>query len=40
MAADRAAAEGMTEEEWTAVIRLTRKWFSLFQEAAASIPKR
>ena len=40
MAAERAAAEGMTEEEWTAVIRLTRKWFSLFQEAAASIPKR
>ena len=39
MEAERAAAEGLTAEEWEALLRLTRKWLSLFQGEAASIPK-
>ena len=37
--AEEAASRRMGEEELTAMLRLTRKWFSLFQEEAASIPK-
>ena len=40
MEAERAAAEGLTEEEWGTMIRLSRKWLSLFRKAAASIPKK
>lgn len=39
MEAERAAAEGLTAEEWETLLRLSRKWLSLFREAAASIPK-
>lgn len=39
MEAERAAAAGLTEAEWRDMIRLSRKWLSLFREAAASIPK-
>lgn len=39
MEAERSAARGLTEEEWREMIRLSRKWLSLFQKAAASIPK-
>ena len=40
MEAERAAAQRLTEEEWRTIIRLTEKWFALFQEEAASIPKQ
>ena len=39
MEAERAAAEGLTAEEWETLLRLSRKWLALFREAAASIPK-
>lgn len=39
MEAERAAAQGLAEEEWQTVIQLSRKWFSLFREAAASGPE-
>ena len=39
MEAERAAAEGMTEEEWLAMLRLSRKWFALFQKVAP-IPQK
>ena len=38
MEAERTAAGGLTEAEWRDMIRLTRKWLSLFREAA-SVPK-
>nr|WP_325212672.1 MarR family transcriptional regulator [uncultured Oscillibacter sp.] len=37
--AEEAASRRMGEEELAAMLRLTRKWFDLFREAAASIPK-
>lgn len=37
--AEEAASRRMGGEELTAMLRLTRKWFSLFQEEADSIPK-
>lgn len=37
--AEEAASRRMGEAELTAMLHLTRKWFSLFQEEAASIPK-
>ena len=40
MEAERTAAAGLTEAEWRAMIRLSRKWLSLFREAAASIPSK
>lgn len=39
MEAERTAAAGLTEAEWRDMIRLSRKWLSLFREAAASIPE-
>ena len=39
MAAERAAAGGLTEEELRDMIRLSQKWLSLFRKAAASLPK-
>ncbi|MCI8399722.1 MAG: MarR family transcriptional regulator [Oscillibacter sp.] len=39
MEAERTAAQGLEAEEWRTVIRLSRKWFSLFREAAASGPE-
>ena len=39
MEAERTAARGLTEEEWRTIIGLSRKWLSLFREAAASIPR-
>ena len=39
MEAERAAAQGLTEAEWREMIRLSRKWLSLFQNAAAGLPK-
>ena len=35
MEAERAAASGLTEEEWKTVIRLSRKWLSLFRKETA-----
>lgn len=40
MEAERAAASGLTEEEWKTVIRLSRKWLSLFRKETASIPQK
>ncbi len=37
--AEEAASRRMGQEELSAMLRLTRKWFQLFQEEAASIPK-
>ncbi len=37
--AEEAASRRMGTEELETMLRLTRKWLSLFQEAAASIPK-
>lgn len=37
--AEEAASRRMGEEELRAMLRLTRKWLSLFQEEAAAIPK-
>ena len=41
LAAKRELSEetGLEAEEWRTVIRLSRKWFSLFREAAASGPE-
>ena len=39
MEAERAAAEGLTAEEWNTILRLSRKWLALFRQAAAAIPK-
>lgn len=39
MEAERTAAAGLTEAEWRDMIRMSRKWLSLFREAAVSIPK-
>ena len=39
MAAERAAAGGLTEEELRDMIRLSQKWLSLFRKAAVSLPK-
>ena len=39
MEAERAAAQGLTAEEWEAILRLSRKWLSLFREAAAPLLK-
>lgn len=38
--AEEAASRRMGEEELTAMFQLTRKWFDLFQEEAASIPRQ
>ncbi len=38
--AEEAASRRMGEEELTAMLHLTRKWFSLFQEEAAPIPNQ
>lgn len=40
MEAERTAAAGLTEEELRDMIRLSRKWLSLFREAADSIPQK
>lgn len=37
--AEEAASRRVGEEQLTAMLHLTRTWFSLFQEEAASIPK-
>ena len=36
--ADRAAARGVPAAEWETALRLMRKWFGLFREAAEAIP--
>ena len=38
--AEEAASRRMGADELDAMLRLTRKWLSLFQEEAASIPKK
>ena len=38
MEAERAAARGLQAAEWETALRLMRKWFGLFREAAEAIP--
>ena len=38
MEAERAAARGLQAAEWETALRVMRKWFGLFREAAEAIP--